>query len=498
MKKFQNFGDKKTITASGLICLLFVAWAAFFPKTAEKVLSSILSVFSKDLGWLYLLVVFGFIIFLLYICCSRYGSIKLGQKDAKPEYSGASWFFMLFSAGMGIGLVFWSVAEPMSHYLSPPLLPGGTTAAAKDAMTRTFMHWGLHPWACYAVVGLALAYFQFNRKQPALLSSCFIPLVGEKKANGSLGVCINVLAIVATIFGVASSLGMGAMQINSGLNYVFGIPYGVIPVIIIIIVISSLFIASSVSGIDRGMKNLSNANIVVAIILITFVFIEGNTLFSLNFITESAGNYLGALIPASFWTDTFNEAPGWLGSWTVFYWAWWISWTPFVGGFIARISKGRTIREFIVGVLLCPTVFCFLFMGIMGGNAIYLDMNGVTNIAAAIDSDVSFALFALLENYPLPTFFSILTIILICAFFITSADSATLVCAMMTSKGSGDPPTAIKIFWGLILSAMAIILLLRGGLTALQSAAIAVALPFALVCLGLMASLLQALKEDSH
>ncbi|MEE0775614.1 MAG: BCCT family transporter [Bacillota bacterium] len=496
MKQWMEHVDKKVAGIGGFICLVFVAWALIFREQAERVLGRILSIFSTDFGWLYLMVVVFFIGFLFWICCSKYGSIRLGKDDDRPEYSTLSWFFMLFAAGMGIGLVFWSVAEPMSHYLYPPYGEGSTVESASLAMRYTFTHWGLHPWACYGVVGLALAYFQFRKNQPALLSSCFIPLVGEKHANGLFGSIINILAVVATVFGVATSLGMGAMQINSGLQYAFGIPYGNGAMIAIIAITTCLFIASSVSGIDKGIRFLSNTNMVIFFVLLLFVFLVGPTLFQINFFTDSLGQYLSSLVSTSFWTDPFNQSDGWLGSWTVFYWAWWISWGPFVGGFIARISKGRTIREFVIGTLLAPVILSFIFMCVMGGTAIHLDMSGVSGVATAMGENVSYALFALLEQLPCTELFSILSIILISVFFITSADSSTFVCAMMTSRGIQNPSPHMKILWGLAEGAIAAVLLLAGGLSALQSASIAAALPFIFVCLGIIAALMKALKQD--
>lgn len=496
MKNIYKDIDKKVFLIGGIICLAFIAWAALLPQAAEIVLGSILSFFSTDFGWMYLIVVSLFIVFLFWLACSKYGNIVLGKDGEKPEFSRSSWFFMLFAAGMGIGLVFWSVAEPMSHYLTPPLGEGGTTEAASEAMRYTFTHWGIHPWACYSIVGLPLAYFQFRKNKPALISSCFEPLIGEKRANGFWGSCINILAVMATVFGVATSLGMGAMQINSGLNYVFGIPYSHLASVIIIAVTTVLFIASSVSGIDKGIKILSYTNMVLVAILLLFVFFTGPTLFLLNFFTDSLGQYMQSIISTSFWTDPFGESNGWLGSWTVFYWAWWISWTPFVGGFIARISKGRTIREFIVGTLLCPAILSFIFMSIMGGSAINMDLAGIDNIASDMSSDISFALFALLENLPLTTLFSLVAIVLICIFFITSADSSTFVCAMMTARGVQNPPAGLKVFWGLAQGAVATVLLLAGGLTALQSASIAAAFPFMIVCILMIASFVKALGYD--
>ncbi len=488
--------DKKVFIAGGLFCLLFLMWTMIAPKQAGNIFDSVLSVFCTDFGWFYLIVVTFFVVFLAYLALSKYGGIILGKDDDKPEYSRGSWFAMLFAAGMGIGLVFWSVAEPMSHYLTPPYGEGSTTESASLAMRYAFTHWGIHPWACFGIIGLPLAYYQFRKGQPALLSTCIIPLVGEKHANGILGSFINVLAIFATVFGVATSLGLGAMQINSGLHYVFGIPYSNPVMFGIIAVTTALFVISAVSGIDRGIQILSNINIVIMAILLLFIFFAGSTLFVMNFFVNSLGQYLSHIVATSFWTDPFGESGGWLNGWTIFYWAWWISWGPFVGGFIARISKGRTIREFVIGTLICPVIICLIFMSIMGGNAIHLDMNGVSSIADSMQNNISYALFSLFDQFPLSKVISFVGIALIAIFFITSADSSTFVCSMMTAKGVQNPPTSLKLFWGGIEGAVAAMLLYVGGLNALQSATIIVALPLMFICLAMAAALLRSLRQE--
>ncbi len=501
MEKVNQFFtkiDKKVLGWGGVICLIFVIWAIIWPTKAAVIFNLCLAFFTGKFGWLYLMVVSGFVVFLIWLCCSKYGNIVLGKDDEKPEYSTFSWFFMLFAAGMGIGLVFWSVAEPMSHYIAPPYGEGRTIEAAETAMHYSFMHWGLHPWACFGVVGLPLAYFQFRKNQPALLSSCLIPLIGEDRAKGAIGSIVNVLAVFATVFGVATSLGLGAMQIGSGLSYVFGLTYGNSLLIIIIVTVTILFIASSVSGIERGIKLLSNFNMLIAAIVLVFVLFLGPTLFITNFFTSTVGGYVQNIISTSFWTDPFETNSGWLGSWTIFYWAWWISWGPFVGGFIARISRGRTIRQFIIATLFCPVLLSFIYMTIMGGTAIYEDMNGVQTVAQAMDADVSYALFALLQDFPFATFTSLLAVVLICTFFITSADSSTFVCAMMTSHGVQTPPRSLRVFWGIAEAAVAIVLLLAGGLTSLQTASIVGAFPFMIICIFILVAFVKALQSDDY
>lgn len=499
MSKHSSFMgkiDKKVFFIGGFVCLFFVLWAAILPEQAANTFDWLLAFFGTNFGWLYLLVVTFFVGFLLWLCCSKYGKIVLGKDGEKPEYSTFSWFFMLFAAGMGIGLVFWSVAEPMSHYLAPPYGNGSTVESAELAMKYTFMHWGFHPWACFGVVGLPLAYFQFRKGKPALLSSCLEPLLGERRVNGFWGSLVNILAVFATVFGVATSLGLGAMQINSGLQYSLGVPYGNTSLILIIIAVTILFVTSSVSGIDKGIKILSNSNMVLFGLLTVFVLLTGPTLFLLNYLTSSLGEYMSGLIIMSFWTDAFSTNEGWLTSWTVFYWAWWISWGPFVGGFIARISKGRTIREFIIATLIAPVLLSFVFMAIMGGTAIFDDMQGMSEVSLAIGENTSYALFAMLKELPLSSITTIIAVLLIAIFFITSADSSTFVCAMMTSKGVQNPPRSLRIFWGAAEAAVAIVLLLVGGLTSLQTASIVGAFPFMFVCLLIVASFVKALRND--
>ena len=488
--------DKTVLGFSGAIALLFIIWTAVDQKGAANVFSSVLAFFTTDYGWLYLLVVTSFVVFLVWLGCSKYGNIKLGKDDEKPEYSTAAWLFMLFAAGMGIGLVFWGVAEPMSFYLKPPVAEAGSPDAAVLAMEYSFMHWGIHPWACYSVVGLPLAYFAFRKKKPALISSCLEPLIGEKSANGHFGRFINIVTLLVCVFGIATSLGMGASQINSGLFYVFGVPVNNSVFIVIVIVTMCCFVASSVSGIGRGIRILSDTNMGIAAVLLVFLFFAGPTVFLLNLFTQSLGSCVQDIIGLSFWTDPFGLTNGWVGSWTVFYWGWWISWAPMSGAFIARVSRGRTIREYVLVALFVPALMCFVFMTIFGGTAIYLDYNGITNVATAMNENISYALFALLQNFPLSEFFSVLAICLILIFFVTSADSTTFVCSMMSCHGIQEPPALVKVFWGVLMAATAIVLQLAGGLSALQTACIAAAFPFMFVCIAMMVAFVKTLRED--
>jgi glycine betaine transporter len=497
LKDFKESVDVRVMMGSSILCVIFVLLVAVFPGSAEALLNKCFSFITDKFGWLFLISVAVFVGFLLWILCSKYGSIRLGKDGEEPEYSTSSWFFMLFAAGMGIGLMFYGTAEPLSHYISAPLAENRSAAAAADAMRITFMHWGIHPWAIYGVIGLALAYFQFRKDKPALFSSCFIPLFGEKNANGAWGMSIDVMAVITTVFGVASSLGFGVIQINSGLNYVFGIASNNQVKLILIVISTILFISSSVSGIDKGVKLLSDINLFLVTMLMLFVFVTGPSLMIINYFTDSLGAYLSGIVKYSFWTDTFNTTKGWVQGWTVFYWAWWMSWGPFVGAFIARISRGRTIREFVIGALFCPVVLSFMLFAIFGGTAIHFDMSGITAIADTINEDISYAMFALLKQLPLPLITSVIGMVLVFIFFLTSADSSTYVCAMMTARGSQVPSQTVRAFWGVAEAAAATVLLFAGGLPALKTGAIIVAVPFMFISLFMIISFVKELRTEN-
>lgn len=384
----------------------------------------------------------------------------------------------------------------MNHYTNPPFGQPSTVESAQIAMRYTFFHWGLHPWSVFAVVGLAMAYFQFRKGLPALVSSTLYPLIGEKGIKGWVGKLVDTLAVFATIFGVATSLGLGAMQIGTGLNYAYGLPTGTTTTVAIIVVITVLFITSAVTGIERGIKFLSNANIILLLIILAFMLIMGPTKFVLNGITETIGSYAQNILQMSFWADTYETNPGWLEGWTIFYWAWWIAWGPFVGAFIARISRGRSVREFIFGVVIAPTLMSFMWLGIMGNSALYIDVVQHGTIGAQVAKDISTAIFAMFHYYPLSGVLTILTTLIIAVFFITSADSATFVMAMFTSGGDLNPKAGLKIIWGLIEGAVAIALMIAGGLSALQTASITSSFPFMFVILAMAVSIIKAFREE--
>ncbi|MBM7614367.1 glycine betaine uptake BCCT transporter [Alkaliphilus hydrothermalis] len=483
--------DNNVFIISIVVVLAIVAWGLAAPANFESTANGLFNYLVGNFGWFYLVSMFSFVAFSVWIAFSKYGKVKLGEDDSEPEYSYISWFAMLFSAGMGIGLVFWGIAEPLNHFVAPLGMAGGTAEAASFAIKKSFFHWGLHPWANYSVLALALAYMQFRKGKPGLISSIFIPLLGEERVKGPIGKTIDILAIFATVAGVATSLGLGTLQINSGLNYMFGIPENAAVQIIIVAVVTVLFMISAISGLDKGIKFLSNANVGLATILLILTMIVGPTLLIINSLTEGIGMYLGEFIRDSFHIEAFGNGE-WFGWWTIFYWAWWIAWAPFVGTFIARISKGRTIKEFVGGVLLAPTLASFIWFAVFGSSAINL---GVEVATEAIKSTPT-AFFVVMSKYPLGGLISVVAVILLCTFFVTSADSATFVLGMMSSNGDLNPSNQKKIIWGVIQSLLALALMLAGGLGMLQTASIAAAFPFAFVMIFAMVSLVMVLRSD--
>ncbi len=488
--------DNKVFYISLVISFAIVGWGILFQENFAASANWLLGFLSTNFGWAYLLSMFIFVLFALSLAFSRYGNIKLGPDDSEPEFSTTSWFGMLFGAGMGIGLVFWGVAEPVSHYLNPSSgIEAGSTASANFAMKASFMHWGFHPWANYAIIGLALAYFQFRKGKPGLISSIFIPLLGEERVQGPIGKTIDVLAVFATVAGVATSLGMGTLQINSGLKYLFNIPETQTVQVMIIAVVTVIFIWTAVSGIDKGIKVLGDINLVLASALLLLTFIIGPTLTSVNSFINGLGSYMGDFIHQSLHIEPFGDNT-WLSGWTIFYWAWWIAWAPFVGTFIARISKGRTIREFIGGVILAPALVSFIWFATFGSLGIKLaekiGIAALTDIVSAPET----ALFAVLKSYPLTGVLSFITIVLLCTFFITSANSATFVLGMLSSNGDLNPTNKRKIIWGLVQSLLATSLLLAGGLKALQTASVAAAFPFIFIMIFACVSIIKTLKQE--
>jgi choline/glycine/proline betaine transport protein len=480
---------------SALLIIVVVFLTLLNLDTSEAVFLAIKLWITEYFGWLLILIVQGFLLYCIYLALSRFGHIRIGGPGARPEFSRPTWFAMLFSAGMGIGLLFYGVAEPVIHFHNPPRIPGGTADAATRAMDLTFLHWGFHAWSIYALVALALAYFSYNRGLPLTIRSAFHPLLGER-IYGPAGTAIDVLAVVATLFGVATSLGYGVTQINTGLGFLFGLPVSSEVQILLIMGITLVATASVVSGLNRGIRRLSEINLVAAIMLLLFLLIGGPTLFLLKSTVQNTGHYLQNLMQLGSWTESYRMESTWQGNWTLFYWTWWIAWSPFVGMFIARISRGRTVREFLGGVLLVPAMLSFVWFSVFGGSAIYAEMFQGANVAAAVNDDIATALFKLLELYPFASITSSLAIFLVFVFFITSSDSGSLVIDIITAGGNLNPPVAQRIFWALTEGVVAAVLLAGGGLLALQTAAISTGLPFALILAAMCVGLYRALKED--
>jgi glycine betaine transporter len=488
--------DASVFVVAAGISVTFVLVGVLFQDELASVVGDVLSWVLENLGWLFVLSTAAFLVLVAFLAVSPYGRIRLGQDDDRPEFRTVSWIAMMFSAGMGIGLMFFGVAEPISHLAAPPLgqAKPNTEEAAASAMEWTYFHWALHPWALYAIVGLALGYFCFRRGMPNLISSVFYPLLGER-VNGPIGKGIDILAIFATMFGSATSLGLGALQISSGLNFVWDVEATTGLAVVIILVLTALFVVSAISGVERGVQWLSNFNMLVAVGLLAFILVVGPTVYILGTLVSATGDYLGGLVSRSFQTGVFGGSD-WLGSWTIFYWVWWMSWTPFVGTFLARISKGRTIREFVVGVLLIPSGVSFVWFAILGGSAINLQLTGEANLVDTVGKP-EVSLFTLLEQFPLSSLTSVVVIILVAVFFVSGADAASIVMGMLTCRGILEPPRAIVAFWGSAMGGVAITLLLAGGLDTLQQAAIVAGAPFALVMIGIAVSFLKALREET-
>lgn len=449
-------------------------------------------------GWYYSLFLSAGLILVIYFIFSKYGSIKLGKNEDSPQFSYLAWLSMLFSAGMGIGLVFYGISEPLSH-LHSPLVNGMTeNESIQFAMTYSFFHWGLQPWAIYSIVALIIAYFTFRKGKSYLISSCVTPIFRTSSLSKTNN-AVDIFAILATVFGIIPSIGIGAQQISGGLSYLFPVISNTLSLqLTIIIVFTFLFLISAQTGLKRGIKYLSNINISLAAVLLLFVLIAGPTMFIMDFFTTILGSYLQQLPQLSLSLNPLNpEGAAYIQDWTIFYWGWWISWTPFVGIFIARISKGRTIREFLSGVVIVPTFICMFWFTVFGGASIYIDkfMDGsVAEQIAANGNEIG--LFALLEHFHFSSITTIAGMVLIAIFFITSADSATFVISMLSSNGSLNPPSGIKFLWGIILAALSCILLMIGGLASLQTMAIIGALPFSFIIIWMVISFIKSIKEE--
>lgn len=480
------------ITIIMIVALLAVC--LIFPNNIGDWLGTAQTAVTSNFGWFFILTVNIILIFAIYLAFSKYGKIRLGGEDAEPEFSKPSWFAMLFSTGMGIGIMFFSIAEPVSHFYNPPRSVDGAIEAATQAMDFTSLHWGFHAWAIYAMVGLALAFFGFNRKLPLTFRSLFYPFWGEK-IHGWWGHSIDILSALATVFGLSTSLGLGVTQITAGLQYLYGWEISPLMQAAIIIGVIGVATISVFSGLDKGVKLLSNANLYIASGFMLLILILGPTLFIFKGYVQNTGSYISHFVDISTWNDAY-QGSGWQNKWTIFYWAWWIAWSPFVGSFIARISKGRTIKEFILGVLIAPSLITLLWMNVFGGSALDTILSGDLTMVTAVKEDISTALFVFLEDFPLTKFLSIVAIILIFSFFITSSDSGSLVVDNITSGSNGDSPVWQRVFWSFAQGFIAIILLWGGGLDALQTAVIITGLPFAVILVIMCYSLQRGLQEE--
>ncbi|MWA14965.1 BCCT family transporter [Streptomyces sp. BA2] len=494
--------DRVVFGVTAVLTLAFVVWGAVATDSLESISTDMLNGLMHNGGWFFMLTASGFVVFALWLAISRYGKITLGKEGEEPEFRTVSWVAMMFSAGMGIGLMFYGVSEPLAHFTTPPpgTDPADSAAAMETAMATTLFHWTLHPWAIYAVVGLAIAYSTFRRNRRQTISAVFTPLMGEKRANGGWGRVIDILAIFATLFGSAASLGLGALQIGSGVEVLDWMKDAGTGLLVAIIAILSLaFVASAVSGVEKGVQWLSNINMVLAGLLVLFVFIAGPTVIMLDMLPTSLGAYLNDL-PQLIGRTEASSGKGvadWLSGWTVFYWAWWISWTPFVGMFIARISRGRTIRQFVGGVILVPSTVSLIWFAVFGGSAITVrDRGGLEG-----ETTPEAQLFGLLHEYPIATVTSLLVMILVGIFFVSGADAASIVMGTLSQKGALEPGKLVVVFWGMTTGAVAAIMLLIGdgsddALTGLRNLTILVAAPFTLVMIGMCVALMRDLRHD--
>jgi len=493
--RFGFMVDRSVFGPATLVLALLVLGTALAPDASEALFQRVQEAVVRYASWYYVLVVAVVLMSILLFSLSRFGDIKLGPDHSEPDYSAISWFAMLFAAGMGIGLMFFGVAEPVMHFLQPPLEEGGTIEAARHAMTLTFFHWGLHAWSIYAIAALLLAYFSYRHGLPLTVRSAFYPLIGER-IYGPAGAAIDVFAIVCTACGIATSLGFGVLQINSGLAYLFDIPVGPGVQVVLIAITMGLAGISVALGLNAGIKKLSEINIALSILLLIGVLLTGPTILLLGATLENTGDYLSELISKTFTLYAY-EPTDWLGGWTIFYWGWWLSWSPFVGLFIARISRGRTIREFTLGAMLVPCGFTLLWMGVFGNSAIDLILNqGAQELATAVSANQAEALFRFLEYLPFSSILAGVSLAMVVVFFVTSADSGALVLNMLSAHGRDDTPIPQRLFWAVLIGAIASVLLVSGGLASLQTAAIASALPFSMALLGAIWGFARALSFD--
>ena len=486
--------NKTVFYTSATLVSVFVILGIFFTSSIGDVFGTIQNFIVTSFGWVYIVSVAFFLFFVIWLYFSPFGNIKLGKKDDLPEYRDRTWFAMLFSAGMGIGLLFYSVAEPILHIVEPRNPGMDNISIAKEAINLTFFHWGVHAWAIYIIVGLALAYFSYRHDMPLTIRSTMYPIFGDK-IYGFRGNLVEIIAIFGTLFGVATSLGLGVMQINAGLEYIGIMSVSLRNQIVLIVIITIFATTSVVSGLNKGIRILSQVNVGLGALLILFVFITGPTVFLASSYIQSIGYYMQNLVALTFQTDAYRGVE-WQSMWTMFYWGWWISWSPFVGMFIARISKGRTIREFIRGVLIAPALITFFWIIVFGNTAIHIELFGTGGISQVVQTSVPTALFVLLENLPVTFLSSLLATFVITTFFVTSSDSGSLVISILSSNGNPQPVVGLRFFWAILQGSVAAVLLLTGGLLALQTAALTTALPFCMVMILMCYSIVKGLRSE--
>ena len=492
---------------SALGIIVFAVWTMFFTAPATEVINAILGWIAHTFGWFYFVAVTAYLVFVVCIAFSRYGNLKLGPAHSTPDFNMLTWAAMLFSAGIGIDLLFFCIAEPVTQFLAPPVGEGNTIAAARHAMELTYLHWGLSGWGVYTLVGMSLAFFSYRHGMPLAIRSSLYPLFG-KRINGVLGDAVDIAAVLGTVFGVATSLGIGIIQLNYGLMHMFGIPETTSTQVILAILIVFFSAISAVTGVEKGIRRLSEFNMLLALLLMLFVLFFGKTIFLLNALVMNVGDYLSNFVSLSLNTYAFDQPTAWLNGWTIFFWAWWVAWGPFVGLFLARISRGRTIRQFVAGTLLLPLIFMMVWMSIMGNSAIDMVMNntGVADFGQQSMANPGSSIYLFLESLPWVGLTTMVTTILGVVFFVTSADSGALVLSNMTSvlrDPASDAPAWMRILWAAIIGVLTVALLMAGGLSVLQGTVVIMGLPFAFVLILMMLGLMKALKvegmkEDSY
>nr|WP_288885825.1 BCCT family transporter [uncultured Blautia sp.] len=488
---------KNTVfVVSVFTALIVIIYGYLKPKQLGDISAAVMMWVSSWFGWLYIAFIFFLCIFLAFLAGGKYGNIRLGGDDARPEYSNFHWYAMLFCGGTGIGLVFWSIAEPLSHYASPPEgIEAGTVEAANFSIRTCFLHWGITQWVCFALVGLGIAYFQFRKEKKALISSLLSPLAGSHTSDGVFCRAVDIFSVVVSFAGVATSLGLGVSQICGGLSFLFDIPNSDRTWLTVIVIITIVFLLSAISGVNRGIKLLSSLNTVIAFALLILAFTVGPKMSIFNTLVNGTGQHIQNFVGDSLMISSFGDN-SWIMNWRVFYYAWFIAWTPFVGMFIARISKGRTIREFITGVVVIPTVFTVIWLSVFGTIALSTTSSWNLDSIKELILSPETAVFIVFSEYPLSKIISLLIVLLLAVFFITSADSATYALSMMTSEGNINPPVYKKVIWAVIEAAIAYVLLSVGSLKPLQTASIAASLPFLFIMIAMCPALMKELRKE--